>query len=222
MNNNNSLAAARARFGKGTVVVPSTLKSVTPTQVGNGTTKMLFQKNVKNQSSAMPYEVLLDQNDAFVVTHVGFFLLNEIVASPGKAQPQTYPNIIQFPASLAGLVAADLQQFYNGSLGITAAQDKIFENFALSDCFVARTTQQTAAANFSETLPVDGYVALPENFTIYGQEKYDFTITRPAFSGEGVQTTASTNQIKVLMAFKGYTAYGAGYLYQQQKELGFK
>jgi hypothetical protein len=221
MNNSQSLAAAKARFGKGAVVVPSTLKSVTPTQNGNGTTKLLFQKNVKNQSSAMPYEVLLDQNDAFVVTHVGFFLLNEIVASPGKAQPQTYPNIIQFPASLAGLVAADLQQFYNGSLSVTVAQDKIFENLALSDCFVARTTQQTAATNFSESLPVDGYVALPENFTIYGQEKYDFSINRPAFTTEGVQTTATTNQVKVLMAFKGYTVFGAGSAYQAQKSMGF-
>jgi hypothetical protein len=218
MNTISALQAAKNRF-RGAVIVPSTLKSVTPTVNGNGTTKLFFQKNVKNQSSAMPYEVLLDNNDAFVVTHVGFFLLNELVATPGLALSQTYPNATEFTA--AGLVSIHLQQFYNGSLGVTVAQDKIFENLSLMDALVVRTTQKTAATNYSETLPVDGFIALPENFTIYGQEKYDFSITRPSFSAEQVQTTAPTNQIKVLVEFRGFTVYGAGNAYQAQKAQGF-
>lgn len=187
-------------------VVPASL--VTGTALVNGSNLIQFLVN-KGDKQALPYENLIDKTDAFAITRYGLFLINEIVGNEGKAELQTYPNIIQFPASDTGLVAADLMKVYNGFLNIQVGQAKILESYPTHNFKVARTTQQASATTFSEYLPVDGFATADPMLILDGSQKNLVSILRPATSGEGVQLTSTTSKIvKAVFFAQGYVIYG--------------
>lgn len=181
---------------------------VTGTQTVNGNSLMTFLVN-KGEKTALSYENLIDKTDAFAVTSFGMLICNEVVATPGKAPFVTYPNIIQFAASYTGLVAADLEQLYNGFLNIQVGQSVVLPNYPSHNFRVVRTTQQASATTFSEQLPVDGFATADPMIILDGSQKNIITLQRPAFGGEGVQlTSTATNVVKAVLFFQGYVISG--------------
>lgn len=187
-------------------ITPSSL--VTGTALVNGSNQITFLVN-KGEKTALSYENLIDKTDAFAITHFGMMITNEIVASPGKAPLVTYGNIIQFPASDTGLVAADLEQLYNAQLNIQVGQSVVLQAFPTHNFRAVRTTQQSAATNFSEQLQADGFSVADPMFILDGSQKNQVTVNRPAYAGEGVQlTTTTTKIVKAIFFCQGYVIAG--------------
>jgi len=152
-------------------IVPGYVCSSTALVAGSPTTNFV----VTQDKTPLNYEQLINRTDAFAVCNYGLLITNEIVANPGKAPLVTYPNIIQFPASLTGLVAADLEQVYNGYLSIQVAQSVIVPNYPSHNFRVVRTTQQASASTFSEQLPVDGFASADPLIILDGSQKISST-----------------------------------------------
>lgn len=195
----------KAKF-PGRIVVPGYLRTDYTMVPGEGTTKFILKKGEKTQ--LMP-ERLLDDNDAFAITNYGIFLLFETVGKEGVGKLETYPNATVFTGT--GIVAADLEKVYNGSLGIKLDQDQLIESYPAHNFRVVRTTQQATSTTKSEQLPVDGYATATPMLVLYGGQKIFPQLDRPAVAGEGVQLADQTvNVVKVSLCLQGFTVYGAG------------
>lgn len=185
-------------------IVKGFLRTSTSLVNGNSRTEFI----ISGKKDALPYEQLISTSDAFAITSMGVKLVREIVAAPGKAPLCTYPNLIQFP-NTSDLVAADLEQVYNGVLKISVAQSELIPAFPTTLSRVVRTAQQSAAGNFSEQLPEDGMAEIEPMLILDGADKNGIALVRPTSPGEHVQQTDTTaNNVKVVFEAHGWLILG--------------
>src|SRR4051812_478157 len=78
----------------GKLVQPGFLLAVIA--LSNGKAAYAFAIIQNNGFAARADEKRLNQNDAFVASHVGLFLKREDSAKPGSGQLHTYPNATAF------------------------------------------------------------------------------------------------------------------------------
>lgn len=188
------------------VATPSLLAKRVPLVNGNGTIDFSLLENGNN--AAVGLESFLNMDDAFVVTHIGLGLLNEVVAEIGQAQLQTYENNTEF--TVAGVTPANLGKLYNGQMAVTVGQNKIIDKYPTRNFRVVNTTQQSSATTKSEILPRNGFAESNPLLILSGKGKHKFTVTRPSSATEGVQSTVATNVVYAVLLVQGYTVFGAG------------
>jgi hypothetical protein len=210
MDNSLALAKIAEKFDKPNAKAVSTLSYLAKRVAlvnGNGTLNFNLLENGNGPATGL--EQFLNMNDAFVVTHWGLFLLNEVVAEPGQGQVQTYENETQFTTT--GVVPKDLGKLYNGQFTVTIGQDKLIEGYPTRNFRVVNTTQQSSATTKSEVSPRDGFAESSPLVILSGSGKNSLVVTRPASATEGVQSTVSTNVIYAVLMAYGYKVFGGAY-----------
>jgi hypothetical protein len=171
--------------------------------------KSQYDFNVrKDVGTSLVHDQKLDQNDAFVVTKLGMMLLGETPANPGTGLLQTYPNNIVFAAEAGNVTPAHLNIFYNGKYKIKVDDRVYAESIPTNPMLTVRTTQQSAAGNFSERFTDDGTVELTPDITLNGSKKNEITLTVPTFAGLQIQYAVATTRIYAVFYAKGFLVIG--------------
>jgi hypothetical protein len=144
----------------------------------------------------------LDNNDSFVITDLGMMLLAENPATPGVGLLQTYPNNQVFPAVANEITPSHLNVLYQGSFQVKVNDTVFVEAIPTNKMLCIRTTQQSAAGNFSERFGKDGTVELNPDITLNGSQKNQITLNLTTFSGLQIQhVTAATRNYVVFYAY---------------------
>lgn len=154
----------------------------------------------------------LDQNDSFVITDLGFYLLCEDPTKPGTGLLQTYPNNQVFAAEANNVTPAHLNVFYNGSYKIKVKETVYEEAFPLNKMLCVRTTQQASASTFSERFGKDGTAELTPDITLNGSEKNEITLNVPTFQGIQIQYVTAATRIYAVFYAYGFLISGGSRL----------
>ena len=165
--------------------------------------KSTYEFNIKkDQGTSLAHDRKLDINDSFVVTDLGMMLLSESPATPGVGLLQTYPNNTVFAAVAGEITPAHYNIFYNGNYRVKVGDTVYTEAIPTNDMLCIRTTQQSAAGNFSERFGKDGTIQLTPDITLNGSAKNEITLNVPTFAGLQIQhTTAATRNYVVFFAY---------------------
>ena len=130
-------------------------------------------------------EIRLTQQDTFIASAWGFFLLNPSSTTDTTFIAQTYPNALVFTTS--GLSAA-LETLYNSVARITVNNDVILPVWSMSRHRYVPQTQQTATISGVENgnpyaqidLSQDGFHPLEPNILFVGSKGYQIVVVLPA------------------------------------------
>lgn len=176
------------------IMVPSYLR----VDVALKTGKNLYNFNVEqNDSLDSDVERKLDQNDEFIMTHLGIYILEQDDDEVGKGVLQTYPNAAAFAGMPAGDVG-DLETVYQGELSIKVGNVVFLPNFTTNLFRVVPQTQQgtvtssfvnAAAADVISTQPnseiesTDGLFPIRPTIRISGQGSNEIQVVLPNFTG---------------------------------------
>lgn len=191
------------------VVAPSYIRM--EQYLTNGQSEYAFPlKKLGNES---PTENKLNEQDAFLVSGIGIFLMKESILVGGISELYTYPNATAIPDEGAGLlVSKHLEHIYNGSVVAKVGDTIYLPDFPIMGCRSVNTSQQTTAANFSERHSHDGILDLTPQFTFKGRENNELKLRVPANSNQKVSSVPATTgyNTKVCMYLVGYKITGAG------------
>jgi hypothetical protein len=133
-------------------------------------------------------EIRLNQQDSFIVSAWGFFILAPSSATDATFVPQSFPSPLVFTG--AGVSAA-LNTLYNSYCKITVNGEVVYPVWHLSRNFLVPQTQQSAAiAGVTNAIAYseldgssDGFCPTEPNMVLIGSKGYIITITLPvAFS----------------------------------------
>lgn len=175
--------------------------------------KSKYEFNIKKDAgTSLTHDRKLDVNDSFVMCDLGVMLLGETPANPGTGLLQTYPNNTVFAAEVGNVTPAHLNIFYNGSFNLTVQDTVYAQAIPTNKMLCVRTTQQSAAGNFSERFGKDGTVELTPDITLDGSGNNLITLNVPTFPGLQIQyVTAATRIYAVFFAY-GFLISGGGKL----------
>lgn len=191
------------------IVSPSTIRM--EAYLVNGKAEYeFFTRKLGNESST---ERKLNEQDAFRLTDVGIFLMQEPTAVAGIGVLQTYPNPIMFPNETGFAQTLHLEHIYNGDLVVKIGDTTYVPGMSVRDCRVVGTAQQTnASTNRSERHPGEGFVSFTPQFTLRGRENNSLKLVVPANSNQKVESDSANSgyKIKVVMILKGFVITGAG------------
>ena len=169
-----------------------------------------FHKLLGNESAT---ENKLNEQDAFRVTDIGIFLLQESTTVPGIGVLQTYPNPIVFPDESGAIQTAHLEHIYNGRFVGKIGDTTYLPGMPVQACRVVNTAQQTnATTNRSERHGSDGYIGSTPQYTLKGRENNSLKLVVPANSAQKVESVSGTTgyKIKVVCILLGFKITGAG------------
>lgn len=146
---------------------------------------VLNNQNGNQGNTIFNTETRLNQQDAFVVSSWGFFLLKPTSAVDATFVVQTYPNPQVFTT---GGVAAAAETIYNSVARIVVNNDVVFPVWHLSRHRMVPQTQQeptiTGVENgipYSQVdLSTDGFYPLEPNLLIIGSKNNVITVNLPA------------------------------------------
>ncbi len=214
MNNNTqrqrgALAKLREQFGPSRVIAKSFIRM--EAYLVNGKAEYSFFHRLLGNEAAT--ERKLNDQDGFLMTDVGIFLLQESTTVPGIGVLQTYPNPIQFPDEVGYLQNAHLEHLYNGYVTAKIGDTTWLPDLPINDCRVVNTAQQSAlATNDSERKPYDGFTDVQPQYFLKGRENNELKLVVPANSAQKVESNSATTnyKTKVVMILSGYKVTGAG------------
>ena len=152
-----------------------------------------YNFNVKVTGNELATERKLDQNDVFVCTHIGFYLLNYVAATVGKQPLQSYANNTAFGATCT----PELDGWYNGSMAIKINQTVSPEALPLNLFRYVPTTQQSAATNLAEASAITTSSFLGGLIYFRGNQSINVTTTSPTWAGIvwGTPTAGAVNLV---------------------------
>jgi hypothetical protein len=203
------LAKLREKYGPGRVIANSYIRM--EAYLENGKAEYSFSHRILG--TEVSTERKLNDQDGFLITDLGIFLLAESKTIAGIGVLQTYPNPIQFPDGAAGgVLNAHLEHLYNGFFSAKIGDTTWLPDQPVFDCRVVNTAQQSAlATNDSERRPGDGFVQLQPKYFLKGRENNELKLIVPANSAQFVQTlVGDTYRSKVVCILAGYKVTGAG------------
>lgn len=156
----------------------------------------------ENATNVRPTEVRLEKNDVFVITHLGFYLLQNPVANSIEKYNgalQTYPN----PTALAGSSAvADLNVFYHGYWRIEVGSTVFFNKLPNQLTYMVGCSQQVAAVTDSvPAVPAssraysDGAPTLQPLAVLSGANENLVRLSIPHFSSFAGQSSNTANNL---------------------------
>jgi hypothetical protein len=149
-------------------------------------------------------EIRLTQQDTFIASAWGFFLVNPSSAVDTTFIAQTYPNNIIF----TGGSSAALETLYNSYAKITVNNDVILPVWSLSRHRMVPQTQQTATIAGVENgnpyaqidLSQDGFNPTEPNLLFVGSKGYQIVVVLPA------ALTAVTTYLRARIHYRGLLA----------------
>ncbi len=106
------------------IIVPSYLRVETELKDGIN----VYEFDITKARDDLSVERKLDKNDEFVITHLGVFIYEQVIAEIGRGVLQTYPNAKHFTNVLAGDIA-DLELVYNAEMSIKVGNVVFLPNF---------------------------------------------------------------------------------------------
>lgn len=155
-------------------------------QQAASTTKTQYQFAilVNNNGSAgtmFNTEVRLNQQDAFIVSAMGFFLSKPTSSTDATYVQETYPNPVIFPTG-----AASLETFYNSLLQIAINNDIVLpvwhmgrHRYVPQSQKVAAAANQNGIGNDQIDLSNDGFLPIEPNIVMVGSKNNIITLTLP-------------------------------------------
>lgn len=201
-----------ARFN-GKLVQPSFLQSEVALQ--NGKAAYPFAINQNNGVSLANSEKRLNQNDAFVASHLGIFIKKEDSAKRGSGVLQTYPNSSYLGADEATYFAfADMEAIWNSYLNVKVGDVVFGEAIDMRNCRSVRTTQQTSATTKSEQLSFDGYIPVEPIITFDGANKNELVLNIANWAGQLIQNSTANAGATIYVVLKafGFLVTGGGHI----------
>lgn len=149
-------------------------------------------------------ELRLNQNDAFVITHIGIFLKKEDSAKAGAGVLQTYPNIQVFPDVATQVANADLIAFWNSRLNIKVGDREWTKGLDMSKSLFIPQSQQASATTYSQRDIVDGMFPIEPIVTLEGQDAIDISLTIPSWSGQLIQLSTAGAGVTIYAVLKAH------------------
>lgn len=129
-------------------------------------------------------EIRLTQQDAFLVSAMGFFIAKPSSSTDTTWIPHTYPNPVVF--STSG-VAASTQTLYNSYLAITVNNRVLLPKLSMRRFYMVPQSQQVAAATNQNgigadqiDLSSDGFMVVEPNVVLIGSKGTIITLNLPA------------------------------------------
>ena len=175
--------------------------------LGAAKNQYIFQFN-QTQTADLS-EILLQQNDVFVVTHIRIALADRLTAKPSQFIVQTFVNDYAFGATGAAVAApADLQAFYNGVFTIkTGLTDT--RPFPVEKCYHVPQTQQSAATNDNQQDWWNGYIEMSPRFVFAGNSDQRLTINIDTTGLGSFAAVTSGHTVDLVVDLLGYNLYNA-------------
>lgn len=204
-----ALAKLRQTYGPDRVIAKSYIRM--EAYLVNGKAEYEFSHRILGNESST--ERKLNDQDGFLITDVGIFLLAESTAVAGIGVLQTYPSVAQFADEAGYLQNAHLEHIYNGYVTAKIGDTTWLPDLPIADCRVVNTAQQSAVAtNDSEKHAGDGFVGCQPQYFLKGRENNSLKLVVPANSAQKVESNSGTSLIKtkVVMFLQGYKVTGAG------------
>ena len=195
----------KAKYPKN-VIAPSFVRM--ELELVNGRSEYIF--DYRTATKKFDTEVKLDEQDAFRMTDVGFFLIKEDLAVPGCATLQAFANPFVFPDESGGLQTQHLNHLYNGKFAAKVGNIVYVPDMPVLDCEYVGTAQQTGAGNRSEKCAGAGFIPCTPQYTLKGRENNELKLIVPANSNQKVQTTAAGFKVRLVCILKGFKITGAG------------
>lgn len=199
----------QTKYGKDRVIAESYIRM--EAYLTNGKAEyQFFHRLLGNEA---PTERKLNDQDAFRITDLGLFLLQESTTVAGIGVLNTYPNPIQFPDEAGGIQNAHLEHIYNGFVSAKIGDTTWLPDLPIHDCRVVNTAQQNAlATNDSGKMFGDGFIPVVPQYTLKGRENNEIKLIVPANSVQKVESIFGTSgyKIKVVMFVRGFKITGAG------------
>jgi hypothetical protein len=190
--------------------------------LGAAKNQYIFQFN-QTQTADLS-EILLQQNDVFVVTHIRIALADRLTAKPSQFIIQTYVNDVAFGAAPGAAVAvpADLGAFYNGTFAIkTGLTDT--RPFPVDRCYFVPETQQTAATNDNQSDWWNGYIEMSPRFVFAGNSDQRLTINIDTTGLGSFAAVTIGHEVSLVVDLLGYNLYNAaGYTGGPDKGLALR
>lgn len=144
-------------------------------QLITATTTLFKFPILVNQPGQRATEVRLNQQDAFFVNNIQFYVALAISATDTTFIPMTYPNPVTFAA------AAQLYTLFNGFIKITINKSVIVPNYPMTNFLQIPQTQLTPATNSPHTQFDPQVTSLWEpTINMIGTKQSDVTIEVPA------------------------------------------
>lgn len=177
-------------------------------QLADGTKGRYTFPVKKSTGNVLAMEQRLDENDAFVVTHVRVRIKQEEPTKPGSGIYQTYVNQTAITLAASEVVAADVESHFNSKLNLVVDNTEKIKALDMSNSRVAPTTQQSAATNRSEAHEFDGFIPLHTGQVLYGSKSNDLNLDCPAYPTKYTQHTTLTTRIYVAVELYGFLIPG--------------
>lgn len=136
----------------------------------------------------------LDDNDAFLVTHIGLTIDGRLKAEPSRAELQTFPNNTHFVSGPSGMTSGDerdLMSVYNTELIYRIDQTDV-DQISTRKFLNVPNAEQSATTDFSETSFADSIVTLLGFHPISGKANQEYRIKIQNFSGIKLAATSTT------------------------------
>lgn len=206
----NKINRKMSKQGYKGVISPRILR--TEVYTANGTTdyKLELKDSAPKLASGANREIRLKDQDAFVFTGYRMSLLLETIAGPfGHERLHTFPSLLPFADEVGGFQNAHLNVVYNGNLYLKVGDSVYLEDCPVSNCYSARTQQETASLK-SERLPGDGFVPLTPQFSIKGFDNNDIRFRIPGNNAQLKIQYNATSKVVLVFEFSGFIVTGAG------------
>lgn len=156
-------------------------------QITNNDSILTF--DVRKTGNERATEKKLDLADVFVIFSMGFYLLADETAKPGKAILQTYPNAFVFPDETTNFFGRELETIYNGALSIKSGQTVLIDSQRMADFRYVPQTLQSSATNFGQFEPTFGQKAFPTRIELKGTQNTEISVKFPVWSGIKIDNT---------------------------------
>jgi hypothetical protein len=206
----NKIRAHLGKQGYKGVVSPRVLRTEAYTSNGQTEYVLSLKDNAPKLSSGANREIRLKEQDAFVFTRVRVSLLLETIAGPlGIERIHTFNSALPFADEVGGFQNAHLSSIYQGNLYLKVGDTVYLEDFAIEDCFVSNTQQETASLK-NERHNKDGYIDLTPQFAIKGFDNNDLRFKMPNANANQKIQYAATSKVVMVYQFGGFVITGAG------------
>lgn len=158
---------------------------------------------LKGNDKAGNVERLLDKNDSFYATHVGFMISAQDVNKRGKAPLQSYPNAVLF-AGVTGTTAGgieDLELIYNSEFKLAVGNKNYIAGISTREMRYVPQTQQTSLTNKSETQsPYDGLMNVGM-MCFSGRDDIQVSLNLPTYTAGTLDWKAVTANTENVLSF---------------------
>ena len=172
--------------------------------IANNKTTYNFNFLRENQD-ALP-EVKLNRTDIFLATRIGLYMYQITLGEEARSVLQTYPNPTHFADNAS---PEDLEIFYNGVITSQVNNTILYEKFPTRKFRSVPQTQESATLVHSQQNWQDGMIPIEPRMILNGNQKNEFNVNVPIFSGAAVAAaTVATIGNYLVMVMEGFLVSG--------------